>query len=143
MNIRHQINFFAGWLLTVEIRPFMAILGLFTGTWGAWLLMPWVDTFESSIIYNALAIAAPETVWGIAMVGVGFGQVYHSLHPIRRGAMLSSMAAVAIWTFIASAFLVSARLTTAIPVYVWVATWNGWLVYRVRGERERHTNGYQ
>ena len=40
-------------LLTVDIRPFVLVLGIFTATWGVWLLNPLANTLSVSKAYAA------------------------------------------------------------------------------------------
>ena len=133
-SVRAQVKRFGHWLLTVESRPFLAILGAFSLTWGAFLVSPWVDTFDSSPLYGTLVVVAPETAWGLLAMVVGGWKIYHAFRPVSRGAVWASWLSVFMWSFIVAGFAVSARLTTALPVYGWVLVWNAWLAYRIRGE---------
>ena len=130
---KHAYSFF-NWSITVDPRPFMTILGMFTALWGAWLMMPWVTTFNNPI-YDTIAFFAPETVWGAVLFVVGVGKIVHAFRPIDTVSFVIVLIASSLWTFIFVAFVVSAFRTTAIPVYGQVVLWNAWLLYRIQGER--------
>lgn len=132
--MRDNIDDFIGWWLGVDPRPIMAVIGAFTVSWGLYLALP-AQTFANSPLYTTMGRVGGELVWGGALMTIGVGQLYHSTRPIRRGAVWTTLAGAIIWTFIAVALYMSARLTTAVPVYAWVLVANYWLVYRVRGAR--------
>ena len=133
-HIKANIQFMIDWCLSVDPRPFMVIIGAFTATWGAWLMMPWVTTFENPI-YETIGFFAPEEFWGAVLLVVGVGQIVHAFRKIDTGALIIALFATIIWTFIFVSFIISAYRTTAIPVYGQVVLYNAWLLYRVQGER--------
>lgn len=133
--VKHRAMWFVGWLLTVEPQPFQAGLGLFTITWSFWFWSPFWSIFgRSPVLYQTLAAVMGETAWGLLMLSLGVGLLYHSLRPVCRGSILVTITATAVWAFVTMAFLLANWQITSIPIYGWLTVGHAWLTYRLRGE---------
>lgn len=85
------------------------ILGLYTFVWGAWIANPFWSVFSRAPLYDAMAVFAPEWVWGLFAIIVGIVMIYGVLKPSYR--TLSNGALVSTWHW------------TTICVFYFVADW--------------------
>lgn len=71
------------------------VLGVYTVTWGLWLISPWWTVLTQAALYSQMAHLAAEWVWGLFAVGTGILTVRGALKPsydnLHLGAFVSAM----------------------------------------------------
>lgn len=118
-------------LVTYDIELVEVMSGFAALTWGLWLLNPIADTFVSSRTFSTMALIAPEELWGIAMVIVGFLQVYsvvvHKLNLRKQSSIVLSI----MWLFITAVFAHANHVNTAVAIYGVFTAFTTWSYLRL------------
>lgn len=113
-------------LITYEIELVEIMSGIAAIAWGVWLINPTLHTFQSSDTFATMRLIAPEWIWGVVMILVGFLQVESVLsHKISRRKHTSFMLAV-MWIFITALFAHANIASTGIAIYGVFATATVW-----------------
>ena len=98
--------------------------------WGVWLLFPG-DIFAISNSYNAMAVLAPDYVWGVCMTLLGIAQWVFIFDDHLKGREVVMLLGGLAWLFIAGTFLASGTGTTAIITYGIIGTATMWASFRL------------
>src|SRR4051812_15997924 len=77
------------------------ILGLYTVTWGLWLICPWFTVFTHAAVYSQMSALACETVWGLFAVGTGLLTIRGATKPSYKNLHIGSFFAALFWLVIA------------------------------------------
>lgn len=98
--------------------------------WGVWLLNPYWDTF-SLAVFAGFPQFGSEELWGGLYAFVGLlGIICAATRKIRvRKAVI--LLQIAMWAFVATAFVTARPETTAVPVYVMMSVISFWLYIKL------------
>lgn len=118
-------------LISYEIELVEIMSGIAAVCWGLWLINPLFVTFDSSQTFYAMAMLAPEWMWGWAMLVIGFFQVEsvitHSLSRRKKTSLILSI----MWIFITAIFAYANVRSTAIAIYGTFAFFTVWSYLRL------------
>jgi hypothetical protein len=118
-------------LITYEIELVEIMSGIAALSWGIWLLIPSLDSFQSGRTFEAMAMVAPEWLWGTSMMGVGFFAIQSVLaHNIRLRKMTSLTLSI-MWMFITAIFAYSNLASTAAVTYGVFTFFTAWSYLRL------------
>ena len=109
--------------------------------WGLWLLNPATDSFLSTPTFDTMKVLAPEEVWGVVMVIVGFFQVYGVVSHRLSVRKHSSIALSIMWLFITAVFAHSNLASTAVVIYAVFTAFTVWSYLRL-SQRVEITSKY-
>ena len=118
-------------LITYDIELVEVMSGVAGIAWGAWLLIPMLNTFDLIQSYMAMNMIASEEVWGVAMVWLGFYQVYAVVSHRLAARKRSSLAASLVWLFITSMIAISNLASTGVAVYAVFTFFTMWSYLRL------------
>lgn len=109
------------------------ILAFYTLFWGLWVAMPWAS-FDSSR-FTVLAAIAPEVVWGIIAISVGYvmtvGVMKHSFKSLSRGAFVGFLH----WIIISTAYFWADWTSTGWITALTVAVYCGFIYLNPKAEQ--------
>lgn len=118
-------------LITYEIELVEIMSGFAALCWGIWLINPLLNTFITSDTFDTMAMIAPEWLWGLSMVTIGFAQVESVIsHKLARR-KISSLILSVMWMFITTIFLYSNIASTAGIIYGTFAFFTAWSYLRL------------
>lgn len=102
--------------------------------WGIILVLPF-NTFGISDSYEAMEALAPESFWGVFMIGMGFSHLLSMTYNLSRLKRFTLLIATGVWIFIASMFAIGNPMNTATGTYAIIGVLTGWLYTKV-GEQK-------
>lgn len=117
-------------VLAYPSEPTELFLSVGSIFWGGWLLLPF-DTFPSAPAYNAMALIAPEPVWGLWFVLVGIAWFAGLLAKVGRWRRWCALAASWDWCFVAVCFGLASGPNTGVVTYSFVAAASAWAYLRL------------
>lgn len=122
-------------LASYDFEPAEFLVGAACLGWGIWLLNPWWDTFGGSPTFAAMAQAAPEWLWGVAMALLGAAALIGMVRDRMAWRRAAQLGLAMVWAFIAASFWQSNLPSTGsvtYPLLALVAAWSFWRM-RMRG----------
>lgn len=97
------------------------IYGVIALMWGLWLANPWLESFDSSPSYAALAQVLPEWAWGLVMIALGVLTLYSISQQFGRLRRWLSLIHVIFWMFVSTLLAIGNLSSAGIPVYYVIA----------------------
>lgn len=95
-------------------------LALYATVYGAWILLPMVDTFGTTAAFAGLRSLAPEWAWGAVICASGLFKLYslwRGLPFLRRVALFWLFL---LWSFLGWSVTLANVGSTAVPTYALV-----------------------
>lgn len=120
-----------------RIKNFLAVEVATTSIaiwWGIILILPY-DTFSEAVAYGAMSTLAPEFVWALVLLLIGFLQLYGIVRDHYSFKRFTLLFATGVWIFIATMFALGSPFNTATGTYVIIGCLTGWLYTKV-GEQK-------
>lgn len=89
---------------------------------GGWFLVPWWVTFAATRGYRAMALVAPEQVWGVLLVALGVLTLAAQRSGVLLARRILNAIGLAVWVAIAIGFLVANPPSIAGPICAWIVS---------------------
>ena len=107
------------------------ILGITTVLWGAWVAIPFWNTFTSAHIYQYMTFM-PESIWGAMAICVGLLMINGVLKDVYRSLLLGSMVGGIFWFVISVFFFAGDYTNTAGIIYLMLGVYCGFINLNIR-----------
>lgn len=118
-------------MITYEIELVEIMSGIAAFSWGLWLINPAFNSFASTKTFDTMAMLAPEWMWGIAMMLIGFFQVESVLSHRLSRRKTTSIILSTMWIFITALFAYANVASTATVIYGTFAFFTIWSYLRL------------